>query len=350
MKRFIYILSFALLFLLSRGTAQENNQSPKVKISGLMFGDYYYNIDNIDSTQKNINGFQFRRIYFTTDFTIADNFDSRFRLESDQSSNSNTAGGKLGVMIKDAYLKWKEIFSGSDLLFGISPTPAFDISEAAWSYRSLEKTILDLNGIVSSRDFGLDFKGKIFNDGSINYWVKVANNSGNAPEIDKYKRYYALIHVKPIDGFQATIYGDYAAKADKKDSFDKQTKSNNAFIGALFLNYQQKNYFAIGLETFARSIQNNFAANATTALQDQKSFGLSFWAWAALMENIRFVARLDDYDPNTDNDNDATILIIAGLDYRPAKNVSLIPNVWLSKIQGKDSKNLIGRLTFAYTF
>ncbi len=313
-----------------------------------MFGDYYYNIDNIDSTQKNINGFQFRRIYFTTDFAIADNFDARFRLESDQSGNSNTAGGKLGVMVKDAYLKWNNIFSGSDLIFGIFPTPAFDISEAAWGYRSLEKTIMDLNGIVSSRDFGLDFKGKIFDDGSVNYWVKVANNSSNASEIDKYKRYYALIHVKPIEGFQATFYTDYAAKADIKDSFDKQNKSNNAYVSALFLNYQQKNYFAIGLETITRRIQNNFSTNATTALQDQKSFGISFWAWAALMENLRFVARFDNYDPDTDND--ATILIIAGLDYRPAKNVSLIPNLWLSKIQGKDSKNLIGRLTFAYTF
>ena len=51
-------------------------------------------------------------------------------------------------MVKDAWLKWKNIFSGSDLIFGISPTPAFDVSEGAWGHRYLEKTIMDLDGIV----------------------------------------------------------------------------------------------------------------------------------------------------------------------------------------------------------
>ena len=34
-------------------------------------------------------------------------------------------------MVKDAYLQWNNIFSGSNLIFGLSPTPAFDVSEGA---------------------------------------------------------------------------------------------------------------------------------------------------------------------------------------------------------------------------
>ncbi len=147
-KLFLLLIPFLIL----------NTLRAQPKISGLAYGDYFYNAAVSDSTKANLNGFQFRRIYITADFAVSETFDSRFRLETDQSINSNTPGGKLGVMVKDAWLKWKNVFSGSDLIFGISPTPAFDISEAAWGYRSLEKTIMDLRGVVPSRDFGVDLK------------------------------------------------------------------------------------------------------------------------------------------------------------------------------------------------
>jgi opacity protein-like surface antigen len=354
MKRFFLLISL-IVSLAVVSFAQDVKD--KVKISGLMFGDYSYNITNVDGNQINMNGFQFRRIYFTTDYAVADDFDARFRLESDQSSNSNTAGGKLGVMVKDAYLKWKGVFTGSDMIFGLSPTPAYDISEAAWGYRSLEKTIMDLNGIVSSRDLGIDLKGKITDNATVNYWVKIGNNNSNAPENNKYKRYYALLQFKPIEGFQATIYGDYAAQPVIKDTTVKSFKENNAFVGALFLNYQMKNDFAVGFEGFTRTMQNNFYSAKKTPLADQSSLGLSFWAWVSVSEKLRLVARYDSYDPNTDKDNDAASLLIAGIDYKVAKNVSIIPNIELSTPQkaantngSTDSSNLTGRVTFAFTF
>jgi len=163
MEKIQFLFFIALLGLQSLLFPQE-----KVKISGLVYSDYFYNVNNSDLTKKDINGLQFRRIYFTTDFAAEENIDVRFRLESDQSTNSNTAGGKLGVMVKDAYLKWKGIFSGSDLIIGISPTTAYEVSEAAWGYRNLEKTILDFDGIISSRDFGIDLKGKLTENGTVN--------------------------------------------------------------------------------------------------------------------------------------------------------------------------------------
>ncbi len=325
------------------------------KFSGLMYSDFFYNIDNTTASKKDQNGFQFRRIYFTTDYIISDNFGSRFRLEADQSAGSLTSGGKLGVMVKDAYLKWKGIFNGSDMILGIAPTPAYDVSEAAWGYRSLEKTILDLDGIVPSRDFGVDLKGKLTGDGSVNYWLKIANNSGNAPETDKYKRYSAMFHFKLAEGLQATVHGDYASKGDKLDNFDHQSKSNNQFVGSVFLGYKQKENFSLGLEAFTRSIQNNFAKSATTALQSQNSFGVSLWGWASLSEDFKIVGRFDSYDPNTDADNDGNTFLMAGLDYRPAKNVSVIPNFQYVSYQAKDAqgnstKDLVARITFAYSF
>ncbi|MBZ0199039.1 MAG: hypothetical protein K8H86_04165, partial [Ignavibacteriaceae bacterium] len=327
----------------------------KVKISGAAFGDYFYNIENSSIAKKDLNGFQFRRIFFTTDFAVADNFDSRFRLEADQSSNSLTTGGKLGVMVKDAYLKWKGIFDGSDLVMGISPTPAFDASEAAWGYRTLEKTILDLDGIVSSRDFGIDLKGKLTGSGSVNYWVKIANNSGNAPETDKYKRIYGLLKFKLSENLQATVYADFTFKADKLDAFDNQGKSNNQVVGSAFLGYKQNEDFSIGVEAFATTIQNNFTKSAAEALQNQTGIGFSVWGWGALSETIKLVGRFDNYDPNSNYDADGTSFFMAGVDYKAAKNVSVIPNVQFFNYQAKDAsgktkKDLTARVTLAYTF
>jgi len=327
----------------------------KVKISGVVYSDYFYNLDNSVVAKKDLNGFQFRRIYFTTDFAVADNLDSRFRLESDQTTNSNTNGGKLGVMVKDAYLKWKEVFNGSELVVGISPTPAFEVAEAGWGYRSLEKIILDLDGIIPSRDFGVDLKGKLIENGSINYWLKYANNSGNAPKTDKYKRYSAMFRFKLSDNLQTTLHVDYSARADKFDAFDKQAKSNNQYVGSFFLGYKQKEDFSIGVEAFTRTIQNNFAKTAADALQDQSSIGISVWAWGTLSETLKLVGRFDSYDPNTKNDSDGNSFILVGVDYKAAKNVNIIPNFELVNYQAKNAqgeslKDLTARVTLAFTY
>lgn len=339
-----------LLLLLVTTMLYAQESKDKVKFSGLMFGDFFYNIDNVAAAKKDQNGFQFRRIYVTTDYTVDENFDARFRLEADQTGGSLTSGGKLGVMVKDAYLRWKGIFDGSDMFFGISPTPAFDVSEGVYGYRSLEKTTMDLFGIVPSRDFGVDLKGKLAGDGSINYWLKIGNNSGNSPEVDKYKRYYAMLQFKPAGGFIATVYGDYASKSMKLDPTDNMYKANNQFVGSVFLGYKPADDFAVGFEGFFRAAQNDFQASAGKTLQNRNGIGLSFWGWTKLSDKTKLVARFDNYDPNTDGSNDATTFFMAGLDYKVAGHVSIIPNFELFKYQGKDSSDLTGRVTFSYTF
>jgi len=320
-----------------------------VKFSGLMFGDAYYNADQINPEKKDQNGWQFRRIYFTADYTINADFSSRFRLEADQSAN--TSNGKIGVFVKDAWLKWKNIYSGADLIAGISPTPAFEVSESAWGYRSLEKTILDYFGIVSSRDLGLALKGKFDEKGMASYWVKVGNNSGNAPESNKYKRYYAQVQFKPAAGFQATLYGDFASNKQKADSVTGEMKDNNAFVFAGFANYEHENTFSAGVEAFMKSQQNNYA-NAGGELASQSGIGLSFWAWAGLTENIKLVARYDMYDPNSDADakDDQEALIIGAVDFAVAPTVHVMPGVEMHTLEGQDNDDLVPRVTFFWEF
>jgi len=318
----------------------------KIKLSGLMFGDLFYNINAIDSAKKDVNGFNFRRMYITSDYSMSERFSTRFRMESAINSGQN-----IGVFVKDAWLKWKDIFNGSNLVVGMSPTPAFDVSEGEWGYRSLEKTIMDYFGIVSSRDIGIDLMGKFDESGSVKYWLKIGNGSGNKPESDKYNRYYGMLQFNPSSNFLITIYGDYNSLPQKKDLFDGQMKNNSAFVTAGFINFKEGKTFAFGAEGFLKSQQNNFSSNGRT-LESQSGFGISIWAKALLQDNIGIVGRYDSYDPNTDSaaKNDAQGLIIAAIDFKVDPNVSVMPGVEVHTVQGANDSDITPRVTFYWEF
>ncbi len=249
------------------------------KFSGYMFGDYFYNTSRDPNVSKfsNVaiqpgdedqNAFQFRRIYFTFDDDISPKFTTRFRLEADQAALSSN--GRISVFVKDAYLRWKNAFSMTDVIFGIQPTPAFEISESVWGYRSLEKTILDLRGIVSSRDIAVSLRGKLDTNGKYNYWVMAGNGSGNNPEIDKFKRAYFNFWWKPNEKFQATIYEDYRALPDIPNPNDAaQNISNSSWTTAWFAGYGLKDKYQIGYEGFF----------VKTGQRHETRFGGAFHIW-----------------------------------------------------------------------
>ncbi len=166
-KRDAFMKHLFWIFGLSAATILFAQDKPAYKISGYMFGDYFYNvardtaINSLSNTAtggaKDFNGFQFRRIYLTFDGDISPVLASRFRMEG-------TTGSPF---IKDAYIRWKNISGSSELVFGLQPMPAVEISENIWEYRSLEKSILDLHGIVSSRDLAVSLRGKVDAEGMI---------------------------------------------------------------------------------------------------------------------------------------------------------------------------------------
>lgn len=343
MKKFISALLFVLLTL-----SYSYGQTKGPKFSGYMFGDYFYNADAIESSKKDMNGFQFRRIYITTDYLINNQFSTRFRIESSINNGSN-----IGVFVKDAWLKWNSVFQGSDLIVGMSPTPAYDFSEGAWGYRSLEKTIMDYFGIVSSRDIGIDLKGKLDEAGTSKYWIKIGNGSGNKPETDKYNRYYAQFQFTLNPSLLVTVYGDYASKPQKPDPFDGQMKNNSAFVAAGFVNYKYEKNFALGIEAFLKSQQNNYSpSGAAASLGSQSGFGISIWAKAALSDKVGIVGRYDTYDPNTNNaaENDRHGLIIGAIDFKVAPKVSVLPGVEVHTLQGANNNDVTPRVTFYWDF
>ena len=126
------------------------------KLKGYMFGDYYYVAAADDGEAKypeKQNAFQFRRLYLTYNRNLSDDFSVRYRLEAKDAGFG--AGAKMEPFVKHAYLRWRGAVAGSDLCMGLAGTPSWAISESVWGYRSIEKTVLDLNKIGSSADLGV---------------------------------------------------------------------------------------------------------------------------------------------------------------------------------------------------
>lgn len=350
--------AFLCLVVVSSAFAQEDSGG---KFSGYMFGDYFYNvlrdstIDDIPnkalSGQKDLNGFQFRRIYFTYDYKISDKFSTRLRLESQtQVGVDNTI---FLTFIKDAYLQWKDIFDGSSLIFGIQPPPTYTISESYWGYRSLEKTIMDLRRVASSRDFGVSLKGKLISSGKVNYWIMYGNGSSFETEGDKYKRAYAHLDFLPTDKFRVTVYGDYRFKPEK--SYSGIGYNNDALLTSLFVGYQEESNFSLGLETFLQMNSNDVVNNSNIA--NRNALGISAFGSFSFTETLAGVLRYDYFDNNISADfkGDSRNFFLAGLDIKLHEKVSVIPNIEFETYETPANginidPSLTARITLYYQF
>ena len=363
MKKSFFVGLFCLLTVLPAFSQNESGG----KFSGLMFGDYFYNvlrdstINNLSNTAingiKDLQGFDFRRIYFTYDYKISDQFSTRFRL--DAHTVVGTRSSLFVTYIRDAYLNWKNIFEGSNFIFGIQPNPTYQISEEFWNYRSLEKTVMDLRGIASSRDFGVALKGKLNSPGTLKYWVMYGNGSSLETESDRYKRTYALIELQPDDEWLLTLYGDYQFKPQKNYTQVEQSFKNDALTSALFIGYQNKSDFRVGLESFLQVNYNDLIQSqvSTYNILNRNALGVSLFGWWKFSESLVGIGRYDYFDPNISGDykGDSRNYFLLGLSFILHEKVTITPNLQLETFEKPVNgvsidPSLTGRITFYYEF
>lgn len=298
------------------------------KIKGYMFGDYYAVLAADDAESKlpeKRNAFQFRRIYFTYEKSLADDFSVRYRLEAKDAGFGK--GSKMEPFVKHGYLKWKGALGSSDLYLGLSGTPTWAIAEKVWGYRSISKTVLDLNKIGSSADLGAALKGKA---GKIGYHLMVGNGPGQGPEDDHGKKLYGSFSFKASDRLVLEAYGDFNMKPA-----DQNELTIKAFAGL------QGEGLNAGVEVFSRTNKEAAAGSDVTIS------GVSAFGSLPLGDSLKGFGRVDAVSNDATDTTD--LLLIAGVDYMPAKGVHLMPNLVVALPDGPDP-NIQGRLTFYYKF
>lgn len=367
MKKLIFAILLTMIAI-SATTAQDK---PAGKLSGLVYFDYFHNVGRdtgianisnklLDGT-KDFYGFQIRRVFFTYDYDISKNLTSRFRMEVDQKALSSD--GKISNFIKDAYLKWKDIFAGSELVVGLQPTLGYETQESIWQYRSLERVMFDVRGFTDTRDLGVTLKGKIDNGGMFNYGIQYGNASSVKPETDKFKRFSGMLNIVPIPKFNILLYGELKWKADINDPYKKEMVSNNDMAFDFSVGYKEPDKYAFGADVIMRMTSNGLNITKDAKLDTKTSFGFSVYGNYFFTPELGIVARYDNYDPNNNADfiDDASgsrQYIIAGIDWKVNPNFSIIPNIQyesyekltIGTTEHTFDPSLNARITFFYKF
>ena len=188
------------------------------KLGGLFFSDYYYIAANHNKDLESRNGFWICRIYLKYEQKLNETFSTRVRLE--MGSPDGLRDGVFGTMrpfVKDSYLKWSPKTIDKDIYFGLSSTPTFSVMEPLWGYRPVEKTLLDLQKLGRTRDFGIAVKGHVPGSDILSYHAMVGNGASTGTETNKYKKGYLSATLKPSGGLLAQSYVDfYREPADSR--------------------------------------------------------------------------------------------------------------------------------------
>ncbi len=322
---------------------------------GYMFGDAYYLASHDDGVNEDTedaiegaNGLWFRRIYLTFDWTFNEAWSARLRTEMGSPGDFVTATS-LVPFAKDAYVRWKN--GNHQITLGISGTPTWGVIEDFWGYRSVEKTLLDLQRIASSRDVGVAFKGSFDDAKKFRYNLMLGNGNSVRNENNEGKKVLLSLGFFPNDAIIVEGYVDY----------DDRPGETNRFTAQGFIGYQQEKG-RIGAQYFYQSRDRGNENSIELS-------GVSVFGAVNLSEKANAFAR---YDLMMDTDDDmvanpdagrisyvpfnpaaeSSSMVLAGIDFMPHSQVHLMPNIQAVFYGGDDSPDttILPRLTFWIIF
>jgi hypothetical protein len=386
---------------------------PQRRVWGYAFGDYYYDAHSpaLTSTQGKENSFYqvptyrnaftFRRIYLGYDYEITKKFKAELLLASEPaastavsgttsiSNSDNLADNKMSFYIKNANVRMRDLWTGTDFVIGELSTPSFalnepgtnaptSLSETTWSYRSVERTITDFHK-NNSYDVGAALQGT-FDPSTKNfgYVLMLADNtqasllSAANANTGFYKMLYGDIWAKLFNQhIYIDFYQDYAKTAPATYAIGGQDHA----MSKLFISYVSKP-ITIGVEGYIQSLANGVENTTSKAPENATAEGISLWARGPIAGSVNWFARYDGYNPDTKftstdtytvNTNyssyDPTTkekFVTLGIDWNPTKNVHFEPNIWFVQYLDQysttltnyvpDNHTLVWRMTFFYTF
>ena len=314
-----------------------------IKISGYAFGDFYWAAASHDENLKDRNGFWFRRIYLTFDKAMAEQLDMRLRFEMN-SAGDFTSDNRLEPFAKDVYLRWKFTDQHQTYL-GLSSTPTWNVVEDFWSYRSVEKTVLDLQRMGASKDLGLAFKGSLGSEQKLRYHFMVGNGSSTRGETDRGKGTLASLGFYPNGSLILEFYSDYDQRPLQADR-----NTYHAFLG------YKRDWGRLGIQYGHQKRKGDSKVNLDV---------LSFFGFVNVSPRVTLIGRYDRmFDPNPEGPGipylpfDPTAkfhFFLTGIDWKVTEEFSLIPNLEVVRYDKREdgsrpATDVMPRMTFFYRF
>lgn len=404
-------------FTSSSDSAFKEEKPNSGRLWGYMFSDYYYksHADSLNrggnnqytGIPKNRNAFQIRRIYLGYDYNISKKFSAELLLAAEDNfpafnpptsasaSGDELSNGKLSFYIKLANIRWKNVWKGTDFIFGQQATPAFPLlSEKIWNYRSVERTIADIRR-TPSYDLGGGLQG-VFDPETKNfgYDILIGNGSSAKPAGTSFKWFYGdIYHWFFNKKVVVDLYADYQ-RLNWQPAWHHDRQMWKGYIA------YTTPALTIGVEAFVNTIRNDTKATLIAGGADTintAAQGISTYIHGDIVKNkLRFFARFDMYNPNKKINNnlynayagisspggynsgsyeakysntgavysvtptgDITAkenFVTLGLDYTPVKNVHIMPNIWYNHYASQLASgtnadyDLVYRMTFYFVF
>ena len=340
MRRIALVWGVALLCSVPMAADELPAWVKNTTISALVFGDAYWVSEHHTPAIEGANGFQLRRVFLTFDHKLSDQWSARLRFEANGKGDF-TSSVDLEPFVKDAFIRYTG--GRHQATLGIQPTPTMEVAEKLWGYRSVEKTLLDLNRFGLTRDTGVAISGSFDAGKKVRYWAMFGNGSGTRDETNEGKRDYFALDLVPSEAWIFELYGDLDQRPGATDRTTLQVVGGYQGARGRF-----------GLQ-FARQ-ERELASGGDETIDAASVFGS-----IKLSDKLHLLARYDHtFDPNAEVARNVFIpfdgtskvnLVVLGLDYKALKNLSLIPNVEYAFYEkagaGPDPKDdLYVRLTF----
>ena len=243
--------------------------------------------------------------------------------------------------LQEGYIKVNNIIPMVGMSIGMMQTPSSEIVNRIWGYRSLNQSVINRFGYAPEFDAGIQWHVNMDQRGSVYANVMAGNGTGMFSDTDKNKKLYLNVG----DWFDRSnvveLYVDYENVGSGK----------NTITGKITYGLMQP-HFSLGVEGFYR-MNRKFAGT-----KDVVPAGGSIFTWFDMARTVRGVIRVDgvDNDLNQAALGVREVYINAGIDYRPASAVHLIPNVvYVTQLKKGgvtivNADTIIARLTAAVSF
>lgn len=266
-------------------------------VSGVTYFAYKKNVQN----SSTINNFDIERVYITIKNKLSPKTSSRVTFDVSR------AGGTANLYsyLKYAYVDLKDIgVQNVNARIGLQPTYWAAFVDGILGIRYVTKNLVDLEGVLTSADFGVGTNGQLNVAGlpAVNFVVTALNGSGyKSTETNSGKDIGLRLNSEVYPGVVLAL-GGQIKDVDSSSSGNKLANVLVAYKAEAYKGYLEYLY---GQGASGYSL----GGICSLGLLDRNLFAYELFG------------RLDNYDPNRSTANDAKDRVILGASYALNKSV-----------------------------
>ncbi|MHB8174081.1 MAG: hypothetical protein ACYDFU_06435, partial [Nitrospirota bacterium] len=309
---------------------KEAKTFPKIKIGGLMYGEYYYNLDKENPISDNghkdaRNAFALNRGYLNVFADLTPQIGVRITSDLNRvSAPGDNNNGDLAYRLKYYYVDFHKFlpgYSGMEVKMGQFQTPWLDYEEGIWEFRVVDNMLIEKEGFINAGDLGVDFRGPL-PKGYGSWQVSVDNGEGyHSDEVNKYKAVEARLTLQPIPQIDALKQLQFSGYV--KYSRNNFVQKNDRYIALAGYKYHDDAFVAGEYDWTIGKDGVGLNPNGNT-----KGHGYSLMAWYRMpfWKPIRIIGRFDQFRHDEHAAHTTDTRWIYGVAYDVNKNVMFVLN------------------------